>query len=120
MHPLSVLTVESLHPSCSSGGTCSGGGTRSSNGTGGDGGARHAPAPGGDASTGGGGSHQEPPAHLQGPEARWQSEPMVFAVGDPEVLLPPKGGKVGTTIDPKRFVCRMVGIKKYGIGSVTK
>jgi hypothetical protein len=34
-----------------------------------------------------------------------------FEVGDCVLLLPQKFGRIGTTIDPKRIVCRVVGIQ---------
>ena len=34
----------------------------------------------------------------------------VFNVGDAVLLLPPKGGRVGSTIDRKRLVCRVVAV----------
>lgn len=47
-------------------------------------------------------------------QRRGKGEPKTFSTGDAVLLLPPKRGKVGSTIDRKRVVCRVVDVRHYG------
>lgn len=40
--------------------------------------------------------------------------PKDFAVGDCVLLLPPKRGRIGRQVGPRRIVCRVVGHQRYG------
>lgn len=44
---------------------------------------------------------------------RRHGEPKDFVVGDAVLLLPPKRGRCGRPVGPKRIVCRVVGLQRF-------
>ena len=56
---------------------------------------------------------QDKNRHRIASQRRPGGKPKNFKIGDPVLLKPPKCGRVGSTIDPKRIVCRVVGTAKH-------